>query len=368
MAQRVLILGGSGRVGRSVAADLITHTDALITLAGRSTSLTQQISDRLGTRTQPLAFDLADRESLAAAIANANLVIHCAGPFHHQDGSILETCINSGVNYIDVSDHPSYTEKVMQYRAAATEAGVTAIVNSGIFPGISNSMVRRDVEQLDKAERIHLSYVVAGSGGAGVTVMRTTFLGLQSPFQGWIDGRWQTIKPYSDREIIQFPHYGPVDVYWFNVPEAFTLPAAFPVETVITKFGTVPRFYNFLTWTVARGWHPWLLQQKAVIEFLSQVSHFMTDVTDRLSGIGVAIRSEVTGKKDGKRMRSLSTLVHPNTAIAAGYGTGSVAQLIINGQLHKPGVWTVEEALPTSLFEETLNQRQVKIHQQILQD
>ncbi|UBF25889.1 saccharopine dehydrogenase NADP-binding domain-containing protein [Kovacikia minuta CCNUW1] len=366
MIDRVLILGGSGRVGSSVAADLVQHTPALITIAGRNSTVGAQISDRLGTNVQFQSFDLADVESLKSAIAAANLVIHCAGPFHYRDGSVLKLCIEAGVNYVDVSDHPSYTRKVMEYKSAAETAGVTAIVNTGIFPGISNSMVRQDVEQLDEPERIHLSYVVAGSGGAGVTVMRTTFLGLQRPFEVWMDGKWQEVKPYSDREIIQFPApYGPVDVYWFDVPEAFTLPSTFPVKTVITKFGTVPRFYNFLTWSVARWWHPWLLRQTPVIEFLSYVSHFMTDVTDRLSGIGVVIRSEVTGKKAGKAARSLSTLVHPNTAISAGYGTGSVAQLLLSGQLNKPGVWAIEEALPTDLFQQTMQERGIQIQSEL---
>ena len=84
--------------------------------------------------------------------------------------------------------------------------------------------------------------------------MRTTFLGLQKPFQAWIDGAWKTVKPYSDRETIEFPEpYGRTDVYWFNMPETFTLSHTFPVKTVITKFGTVPDFYNRLTWSVARG-------------------------------------------------------------------------------------------------------------------
>jgi len=365
MTDRVLILGGSGRIGSSVAADLVRYTQAKITIAGRNSDAGEQISDRLGSSVQFEVLDLANQEKLRAAIGASNLVIHCAGPFHYRDARVIETCIEAGVNYVDVSDHPSYTRKAIECRSAAESAGITAVVNTGIFPGISNSMVRQDVEQLDKAERIHLSYVVAGSGGAGVTVMRTTFLGLQRPFQAWIGNEWKLVKPYSDREIIQFPApYGPVDVYWFDVPEAFTLPSTFPVDTVITKFGTVPRFYNFLTWSVARWWHPWLLRQTPVIEFLSHVSHFMTNVTDHLSGIGVAIRSEVTGKKAEKTARSLSTLVHSNTAIAAAYGTGGVAQLLLSGKLHKPGVWAIEEALPTDLFEQIMQQRGVQIHHQ----
>jgi saccharopine dehydrogenase-like NADP-dependent oxidoreductase len=60
------------------------------------------------------------------------------------------------------------------------------------------------------------------------TVMRTTFLGLQEPFEAWIDHQWQSVKPYSDRETVQFPEpYGKAGVYWFDMPEAFTLVDSF---------------------------------------------------------------------------------------------------------------------------------------------
>lgn len=60
-------------------------------------------------------------------------------------------------------------------------------------------MVRQGVEYFDEADTIHLSYTVAGSGGAGITVMRTTFLGLQQPFDAWINGQWQKVLPYTKK-------------------------------------------------------------------------------------------------------------------------------------------------------------------------
>jgi saccharopine dehydrogenase-like NADP-dependent oxidoreductase len=366
MTQQVLILGGSGRIGSKVATDLIAHTSSHVTIAGRNLTTGAEVSQQLGDRVQFVAIDLTNVAQLQDAISRADLVIHCAGPFHYRDAGVLKLCIEQGVNYVDVSDHPSFTRKALAYKAAAESAGITAVINTGIFPGISNSMVRRDVEQLDQAEKIHLSYVVAGSGGAGVTVMRTTFLGLQRPFEAWIDGEWKIVKPYSDREVVEFPKYGNVGVYWFDMPEAFTLPETFPVKTVITKFATVPRFYNYLTWSVARWWHPKLLQTKAVIEFLSYVSHFMTDVTDTFSGIGVAIRSEVTGEKEGRSMRCVSTMLHSDTAISAGIGTGTVAELILSGKLRKPGVWAIEQALPTDLFDQAMQSRGIEIEQSLL--
>ena len=365
MTEQILILGGSGRIGSSVAADIVAHTQIQVTITGRDAAAGQGVSDRLGSQVQFLALDLAASDQVREAIAQSQLVIHCAGPFPYRDASVLKTCIEQGVDYLDVSDHRSFTCKAVDYKEAAAAAGVTAIVNTGIFPGISNSMVRRDVEQLDQAERIHLSYVVGGSGGAGITVMRTTFLGLRRPFDVWKDNQWQEIKPYSDREAIQFPApYGRTGVYWFDMPEAFTLPDTFPdVKTVVTKFGTVPDFYNYLTWSVAHWWPASWLRNSAVIEFLSHVSHRMTDFTDRFSGIGVAIRSEVMGQKAGEAVRCCSTLVHENTAIAAGYGTGTLAELMLAGKLKKPGVWPVEQALPTDLFEQVMENRGLKIQQ-----
>jgi saccharopine dehydrogenase-like NADP-dependent oxidoreductase len=360
--QQVLILGGQGRIGRSVAQDLVANTQAKITVTGRTLKSEATVKQQESPQVQFLALDLADQEGLKHAIASHDLVIHCAGPFLYRDTSVLKTCIEQGVNYLDVSDNRTFTRKALACRDAAT-AGVTAIVNSGIFPGISNSMVRHDVEQLDEAERIHLSYVVAGSGGAGVTVMRTTFLGLQQPFEAWIDHQWQLVKPYSDRETVRFPEpYGKAGVYWFDMPEAFTLVDSFPVKTVITKFGSIPDFYNHLTWIAAHVFPPSWLKNPAGIEFLSHVSHRMTSVSDRFSGIGVAIRSEVTGQKDGECISVCSTLVHQNTALAAGAGTGSIAELMLAGKLNQPGVWPVEQALSTELFEQTMQSRGIKIH------
>lgn len=365
MTQQVLILGGSGRIGSQVAVDLLTYTSAQITIAGRNLKIGQRVSQSLGNRCQFLSIDLDKRELLQDAIAQSDLVIHCAGPFHHRNASVLRLCIDLGVNYLDVSDHPSFTCKAIALKVKAEAAGISAIVNTGIFPGISNSMVRRDVEQLDEAQSIHLSYVVGGSGGAGLTVMRSTFLGLQRPFEAQIDGKRQSVNPYSDREVIDFPHYGKVGVSWFDMPESFTLADTFPVKTVITKFGSVPRFYNYLTWSVARCWHPKLLQSQSVIEFLSRVSYGMTQISDRFSGIDVVIRSEVTGLKHGQRVSCVSTLVHPNTACAAGIGTGTIAELLLCGALRKPGVWSPEQAVSTSLFEAAMHSRGVEIEQQL---
>jgi saccharopine dehydrogenase-like NADP-dependent oxidoreductase len=89
MPQRVLILGGSGRIGCRVAADLWQHTPVTVTLTGRR----QQASFPLRVRQQYQPLDLAHRADLTALIAAHDLTIHCAGPFRARDLRVLETCL-----------------------------------------------------------------------------------------------------------------------------------------------------------------------------------------------------------------------------------------------------------------------------------
>ena len=359
--KKVLVIGGCGRIGNSVAQNIANHTGAEVTITSRNSQQQADLPFKF------LRLDLSDRNSAEKAIADRDLVVHCAGPFHYRDGSVLETCIAKGVDYIDVSDHRSFYERVIKLQDKAIAKGVTAVLNTGIFPGISNSMVKQGVEQFDRPKKIHLSYVVAGSGGAGLTVMRTTFLGLKNKFVAWIDGKWQDILPYSEREVIEFPQpYGKTGVYWFDMPETYTFADSFDVDTVITKFGSIPDWYNHLTWITAHIFPPAWVSSPKGIEFFSRVSYSMTNVSDRFSGIGVAMRAEITGEKAGKSQTYYATMVHENTAIAAGAGTGAIAELILEGKLKKPGIYPVEQALSTELFMETMNSRQIEIQIEIL--
>lgn len=364
--QRVLIIGGCGRVGSSIALDILQHNDAEVIITGRNAQLSVAALERLGSKVQFQVLDLSDDQQLQEAVSKVDLVVHSAGPFHHRDARVLRTCIEQGVNYTDVSDERGFTRKALAQQQAALEAGVTAIINTGVFPGISNSMVRQGVESLDEVDSIQLSYIVAGSGGAGVTVMRTTFLGLQHPFQAWLDGRWQTIKPYTGRESLQFaPPYGKAHVYWYDMPEAMTLQASFPVQNVITKFGVVPEFYNHATWAMAHWLPSGLLRNPNTVEFLAQVSHLMTDVTDRFTGTGVAMRCDLKGYKSGQQAHYLSNFSHENASMATGLGTGSIAELILTGKIEQPGVYPVEQAVSTDLFEFTLESRGLEVSRQL---
>ncbi|MEB3230974.1 MAG: saccharopine dehydrogenase NADP-binding domain-containing protein [Leptolyngbyaceae bacterium] len=362
----VLIIGGQGRIGGAIAQDILRHTDATITVTRRTHPPQPPPPSPRLTLAQ---LDVNDTAAVQRAIATHDLVIDCAGPFHHRNTQVLQQCIEAGVNYLDVSDCAPFSRRALPLHDAAQQANVTAIINTGVFPGISNGMARWGVEAFEQQfgrspHSIRLYYGVAGSGGAGVTVMRTTFLGLQHPVTAWIDGQWRELAPYSDRQVIQFPPpIGTTGVYWYEVAETLTLAQSFPVQTVVTKFGSVPDLYNRLTWAVAHWLPQRLLHNAGFIEDMSRMGYYMTQVSDRFSGTGIAMVVEITENESLGNPEPLRlTLVHEDTAIAAGAGTGSLAQLILSHQLQSPGVQPVETAVPTPLFQAMMQQRQIAIN------
>lgn len=353
MVKEVLVIGGTGQIGRRVAKDIQKHSQGNVTITGRKPFYNQNFP--------VLQFNLNNPDSIKTLISNFDLVVHCAGPFHHRNGQVLKHCIEQGINYIDVSDHRAFHLQVADYHQAAVEAGVTAILHTGVFPGISNLMARKGVATLDQTESIHLNYLVAGSGGAGLTVMRTTFLGLQSHFSVWRNGQWQGVIPYSEPETVEFPRYGEANVYWFDVAETYTLPHTFAVDTVVTKFASIPNFYNDLTALVAHRVPPSVLKHPLVIEGLARISLGMARTTDLASGIGIAVVVNVSGWQGNQKQQYRLNFYHDSTAIAAGMGAGSVAQLLLNQEIIQPGVWSVEQAIPIPQFDAMMQQRGIKI-------
>lgn len=194
----VVVLGGTGRVGSSTAAALLKAVpSAVLSLASRNqesydAAIARRPELRPATRR---SVNIDDPSSLLAALKGADLVIHTAGPFQRrQDCAVLEACIAVGVPYLDVCDDTAYSQRAKALHGKAAAAGVPAITTGGIYPGVSNvmaahmiSMARKeytdDFKYVDQAPvdapqptRVLYSYFTAGSGGAGPTILNTTFL------------------------------------------------------------------------------------------------------------------------------------------------------------------------------------------------
>ena len=197
---RVAILGGSGRVGSETARALTkvfdeNGGDLEIVIVGRDESHALEVKEKM-PELRPAAFrrcDIyGDFDALEDAIRGCNLVINAAGPFQRRENhNPLRAAIDNGVAYLDVCDDLEYSQRSKrEHHSAAVERGVPAIVCGGIYPGVSNLMAARmvdevrtqgqraSVSELDSGasgvidvEKVLYSYFTAGSGGVGTTIL-----------------------------------------------------------------------------------------------------------------------------------------------------------------------------------------------------
>lgn len=142
--KKILILGGTGRVGSATAAALLQLTPGhAITLSGRtSASRAAALERRPELRgTAFTAVDVNDSAAVARAAAGFDLTIHAAGPFQRRDNvAALIGCIAASTPYLDVCDDQAHSVLTKGMHEQAVAAGVPCITTAGIYPGVSNVM------------------------------------------------------------------------------------------------------------------------------------------------------------------------------------------------------------------------------------
>ena len=125
-----IIVLGAGMVGSAMAIDLAKNHQVTLT------DLNQNVLDGIKSENEKIyiqQLDVTDRTSLKKTIKNYDLVI-CAVP-GFLGFNTVKTIIEAEKNVVDIS---FFSENSLELDALAKEKNVTAIVDCGVAPGMSN--------------------------------------------------------------------------------------------------------------------------------------------------------------------------------------------------------------------------------------
>jgi len=125
--KKILILG-CGRVGRTICLDLALENN--ITVADISDENLKKVNRKNITT---IKFDISNNKKLRKLIQGFNLVISCVPGF--MGFKTLKTIIEEQIDVVDISFFP---EDALELSKLAKEKNVTAIVDAGVAPGLSN--------------------------------------------------------------------------------------------------------------------------------------------------------------------------------------------------------------------------------------
>lgn len=148
---RVIVLGG-GMVGSVMAADMARDGKYEVTIADRSDvalAAAVERAGRLGGTVATQRVDLSQPANVTELAAGADIVLGAMPS--HLGLQTLGAVIEAGRHYCDISfmaDDPRSLDQL------AKERGVTAIVDCGVAPGMSNLLAGHAARQFDRCERI----------------------------------------------------------------------------------------------------------------------------------------------------------------------------------------------------------------------
>ncbi|KAI5673725.1 hypothetical protein M9H77_14089 [Catharanthus roseus] len=344
---KVLILGGTGRVGGSTAIALSNLCpDLRIVVGGRNREKGAAMVNRLGENSDFTEVNIDDDRSLQAALTDADLVVHAAGPFQQaQKCTVLEAAIQTKTAYVDVCDDTSYAWRAKSYMDEAVSAGIPAITTGGIYPGVSNVMAAELVraakkESKGQLEKLRYYYYTAGSGGAGPTILATSFLLLGEEVIAYNKGEKIRLKPYSGMLSIDFGNgVGKKDVFLLNLPEVRSAHEILGVPTVSARFGTAPFFWNWGMEAMTSLLPAEFLQDRGKVQKLVKLFDPLVRAVDAFAGEKVSMRVDLECSDGHNRVGIFS---HKRLSKSVGEATAAFVLAILEGST-KPGVWFPEE-------------------------
>jgi NAD(P)-dependent dehydrogenase (short-subunit alcohol dehydrogenase family) len=142
-------------VGSVIAADLGRDPEWRVTVADRSADALDAAArraERFGATVHPVTADLADPDRIAALAGEADVVL---GALASRLGfAALRSVIESGRPYCDIS---FMAEDPGELDALARERGVTAVVDCGVAPGMSNLLAGYATTLLDETQSLWIA-------------------------------------------------------------------------------------------------------------------------------------------------------------------------------------------------------------------
>lgn len=208
---KVTVLG-CGLVGRVIVRDLAGDPDLQLTVHDLSESNLASIAGLPRTTTRPS--DLSNPAAIREAVRDADAVV---GAVPGALGfAMLRTVIEAGKPIADISFAP---EDSMQLDTAARERGVTAVVDCGVSPGLSNLVIGRAAARLDEIE----DAVIFVGGLPRTRHWPYEYRSVFSPTDvieeytrpaRLVEGGRQIFKEaLSDVELIDFPEVGTLEAF-----------------------------------------------------------------------------------------------------------------------------------------------------------
>ncbi len=335
-ASKILIVGGYGAVGLSIAERLAPGFPGRVVIAGRSIEKAQVAAAKVGHGTDARAVDIFSADA-GHALDGVAMTIVC---LDQADTGFVEHCLSRGIHYVDISAEYSFLAQVETLDDLARRNGATALLSVGAAPGLTNLLAARASEKMDNVERIDILLEIGLGDRHGQAAIEWMLDNIDTPYQVMENGRLTSVRSFGDSMALGLAgQERKRPAYRFNFSDQHVLARSLNTPSVSTWIRYDGRFVTWLFAVASRAGLGRLLRRpfwrKSAVWLLLNV-HMGSDT------IGIAVRAVgrngsqpaetvvgVTGRKEARM-----------TAIIA---AESARQVLTSPP--GPGVWHSDQAI-----------------------
>ncbi|MBN2041463.1 MAG: saccharopine dehydrogenase family protein [Spirochaetes bacterium] len=240
MGKKVLIIGAGG-VGQ-----VVTHKCAQvpeifeeILLASRTESKCDKIAKQISRKIKTAQIDADNIRETVELIKSykPDLLINVALPY--QDLSVMEACLETGVEYLDTANYEPKNEAKFcykwqwDYHERFKEKGIMALLGSGFDPGVTNVYTAYAAKHhFDEMHELDIIDCNAGDHGYPFATNFNPEINIREVTQRgkyWENGDWIEVDPMSVNRTYDFPGgIGEKKIYLLYHEELESLVRFFP--------------------------------------------------------------------------------------------------------------------------------------------
>jgi NAD(P)-dependent dehydrogenase (short-subunit alcohol dehydrogenase family) len=234
---RIFVLGG-GASG-SYLAQLLARQGHQVTCGDRDPERARRF---LGKKS-PIPVVQANARnvrSLVRAARGCHLLVN-ASPAKFNE-SVLRAALRLRAHYLDLSAHMvrnPFKAEQLAYAERFEKKRRAAVINAGVAPGLTNLLVARSAELVDRLDTVHIR-LFESTDGEPISQWSAEgmFDEAVSRPRVFREGRFHLAKRFSERERFRFPPpIGEVNVVLAAQDEVGTLPHNIPLKQLDIKFG-----------------------------------------------------------------------------------------------------------------------------------
>jgi lysine 6-dehydrogenase len=379
--KRIAVLG-CGLVGAAIARDLARETDLEVTVADANAEALHRVEAQA-----PIAIreaDLSNPSEIALAVREADAVV---GALPGRLGfAMLETVLRVGIPIADISFS---LEDPLSLDALAREKGVTAAVDCGVSPGLSNFAVGRAVAALEEIDEVRIlvgGLPVDRSRPFGYAIVFSATDVIEEytrPARFVEEGRVVTREALSEVETIDIPGVGTLEAFLTDGLRTLlsTVRARFMTEKTLRYPGHADAMRAlrecgfFETSALEAGGAS--VAPRAVTEKLLSRAWRLSEGEEEFTFLRVAVAGRASGAAPKRYAFELLDRTNRETgttsmARTTGFPCAAVAAMLARGQYRDPGVRPLEFLArnpdASSLFLESLRERGLVFQELMIDD